>query len=109
MRRFSFLCHVVFASVVALGCSSDDPVGPLDPVATVWDRTAGGTLSDQGLAITADGSGNVIVAGTFQGRPDFAGTTLTGVPSTSVCSSTAAGQTMLGGSTPHKDGCAVAY
>ncbi|HRY97726.1 MAG TPA: hypothetical protein P5550_01585 [Bacteroidales bacterium] len=42
-----------------------------------WARTAGGTENDEGLAVAADDSGNVIVTGFFRGTASFGNTQLT--------------------------------
>ncbi len=41
--------------------------------AHVWSRRFGGTLSDSGIAVATDPSGNVIVTGTFEGSANFGG------------------------------------
>jgi hypothetical protein len=43
----------------------------------VWSKRFGSTGTDVGMAVAADGSGNVIVAGTFEGSVDFGGGALT--------------------------------
>jgi uncharacterized protein with PIN domain len=45
--------------------------------AHLWSKRFGGTESDSGLAIAADGSGNVLVTGEFMGTVDFGGGVLT--------------------------------
>ena len=42
----------------------------------VWSRAFGDRNSDRGLSVVADGSGNVIIFGTFQDSVDFGGGTL---------------------------------
>jgi hypothetical protein len=39
----------------------------------VWAKRFGGVSEDQGNAVTLDGSGNVVMTGSFQGSADFAG------------------------------------
>lgn len=43
----------------------------------VWSKRFGDTGNDNGMAVAADGSGNVFVAGTFEGTVDFGGGRLT--------------------------------
>ncbi|HEU5249596.1 MAG TPA: SBBP repeat-containing protein, partial [Thermoanaerobaculia bacterium] len=43
----------------------------------VWSKRFGDTGNDNGMAVGADGSGNVFVAGTFEGTVDFGGGRLT--------------------------------
>jgi len=43
----------------------------------LWAKRFGGTGNDTGLAVSTDGSGNVIIAGTFEGTVDFGGGGLT--------------------------------
>lgn len=43
----------------------------------VWDRRYGGSGSDYGHAVTVDGAGNVIAAGSFEGSASFGGAQLT--------------------------------
>lgn len=74
-RAILSICHVVLLGLLGLGCS-EDTAGP-PPVTTVWPVSAGGTLVDLGLGATTDASSNVIIVGSFEGRPDFGGTSLT--------------------------------
>jgi len=77
MRRTSliFLCCAVLLGLGCLGCGGDDGAGPQPPSQT-WVRSEGGTVSELGLGVTTDASGNVIVTGFFSGRPTFGGTVL---------------------------------
>jgi hypothetical protein len=45
--------------------------------AHVWSKRLGGAGNDTGMAVSTDGSGNVIVAGSFEGTVDFGGGALT--------------------------------
>jgi len=47
--------------------------------AHLWSRTSGAAGGDGGQGVTIDGSGNVVVTGSFQGSVDFGGGALTSI------------------------------
>ena len=58
--------------------STDTAVVSVTPAGTsIWARRIGAAVSDSVEAVATDGSGNVVVAGTFRGSVDFGGTSLT--------------------------------
>ncbi len=61
-----------------VGCGSDT-TGPsgASTAAGPWARSAGGPGNDSVIGVAVDGSGNIVVAGTFPGDATFGGTTLT--------------------------------
>lgn len=50
----------------------------------VWSKRFGGTNADQSNDLAADGSGNVVIAGNFQGSADFGGLILTSAGSNDI-------------------------
>ncbi len=68
-----------FGSTSLTGYGSTDVfIAKLDPNGNwLWAKQAGGTGSDDGISIAVDDSGNVCVAGTFNGSSSFGSTNLT--------------------------------
>jgi hypothetical protein len=77
-----------FNGSVSFGSASLTSAGGLDcfvvkysPQGTVlWTKRFGGNCDDLVRGVAVDGSGNIIVTGSFQGTVDFGGVSLTSVP-----------------------------
>lgn len=73
----------IFGTNTVISASTNAPdvfLAKYDDQGTViWTRIAGGLAVDSGLALAADNSGDVLLAGTFSGPAQFGGKTMTGI------------------------------
>ena len=70
-------------AAAALCLAAARPAGA-QPVDFLWAERAGGSSWDAGRAVATDGSGDVVVVGSFDGQASFGGTTLTSAGSSDV-------------------------
>lgn len=78
-RLPAILLFVVIAALAfGVGGCGEESTGPGNPQPPPqpWQQSAGGGFSDLGLSVATDGTGNVISAGSFQGRANFGGTSV---------------------------------
>lgn len=81
----TFLGSVDFGGAVLASSGFDVFLAKYSPAgAHLWSRRFGGTLQDAGTAVALDASGNVVLAGTFEGTIDVGGGPLTAAGGTDV-------------------------
>ncbi len=76
--------YLAAVCLVVVGCSDSTIPEEEPPPSGVWARSAGGLEPENGRAVATDGSGNLFVAGEFNGSATFETTTLTSAGSSDV-------------------------